>query len=117
MFIGTHHPSFENLRRSEMFFGDNKSLLFGKTQHVTPTEFKNPHKRFFYKHFTPLKRGSPEALHQPWREHIRLQNSGINERRENFLKFLPVDKARGNVYLVWREFLSLNERNNHVDRR
>jgi len=54
MFIGTHHLRFEKLRKSEMFFfPDNKSLLSGKTQHVTPTEFKNSDNLICYKHFTP----------------------------------------------------------------
>jgi len=53
MFIGTDHPKFEKLRRSEMFFTDDKSVLFGKTQHVTPTEFKNSDNLLCYKHFTP----------------------------------------------------------------
>jgi hypothetical protein len=35
------------------FLPKNKSLLFGKTQHVTPTEFKNSDNLICYKHFTP----------------------------------------------------------------
>jgi len=51
MFIGTHHPRFEKLRRSEMFF--RQQNIIWKNANVTPTEFKNPQKRIFYKHFTP----------------------------------------------------------------
>ncbi len=36
-----------------MFFLDNKRILFGKTQHITPTEFKNSNNLIYYKHFIP----------------------------------------------------------------
>jgi len=53
MFIEMRYSRFQKLRRSEMFFLDNKSVLSGKTQHATPTEFKNFDNLICYKHFTP----------------------------------------------------------------
>lgn len=35
------------------FSFDDESRLSETMQHVTPTEFKNSHKRICYKHFTP----------------------------------------------------------------